>query len=80
MSDLMPVETPNVVIENPKIRRGVNVFLGVAGVIVTIAWIVDMSIEQIDISNLVSPATQILVGISALFGLSVTVPNVPKVK
>lgn len=70
--------TPNVVLENPKIRRGVNVFLGIAGTIVTIATIVDINITEIDISAYTTPSAGILLGISALFGLSVTVPNVPR--
>lgn len=70
--------TPNVIVENPKIRRGVNVFLGIAGTIVTLAVIVDTAIEQIDVSAYTTPAGAILLGIASLFGLSVTVPNVPR--
>lgn len=76
MNDASP--TPNVVIENPKIRRGVNVFLGIAGTIVTIATIIDINVTQIDISAYTTPAAGILLGIASVFGLSVTTPNVPK--
>lgn len=73
-----PANTPNVVISNPKVRQITNVVLGVAGTILTLAVIVDLAIPEIDYSFITTPATQIVLGVAALFGLAVTTPNVPK--
>ena len=73
-----PTNTPNVVINNPAIRKGINAALSVAGVVVTVATIVDVAIPQIDYAFVTIPATQIILGIAALFGLAVTSPNYPK--
>jgi hypothetical protein len=70
--------TPNVVIENPNVRKVVNVVLGTAGIIISAATIVDLAIEPIDYAFITGPAATIVLGLAGLFGLSVTVPNVPK--
>jgi len=72
--------TPNVVIDNPKIRRGVNDIISIAGIIVSLAVVVDIAIEPIDISAYTAPAAQILIGIASVFGIAVTRPNYPKLK
>ena len=71
-------ETPNVVISNPSVRKATNVALGVAGVLLTIAVIIDAAIPEIDYATITDPATKIVLGIAALFGLAVTTPNVPR--
>lgn len=73
-----PTETPNVVVENPTIRRYANIALGVAGTIVTAAVIVDLAIPAIDYAFITDPASKIVLGFAALFGLAVTVPNIPR--
>ena len=75
---ITPTDTPNVVITNPAIRKGINTALGVAGVVVTVATIVDVAIPAIDYAFITMPATQIILGVAALFGLAVTSPNYPK--
>jgi hypothetical protein len=75
---LLPTDTPNVVIGNATIRKYANIVLGALGIIVTLATLVDVSIPEIDIAVFTVPATQIILGAAAIFGLAVTTPNVPK--
>lgn len=69
--------TPNVVVSNPAVRRVVNIVLGVAATVTTIAVVIDTALPQIDIMEFTKPAGLIILGIAGVFNLAVTVPNIP---
>jgi hypothetical protein len=73
-----PTETPNVVVANPTVRRVVGVVLGVVGVLLGTAVVVDGATTAFDLSAVTVPVTAGYLYLSSLFGLAVTVPNVPR--
>lgn len=73
-----PTDTPNVVIENPSIRKGLNVAVSTALVLVGTASVVDAASPAFDISAFTVPAMVGLTYIAAAFNLVVTLPNVPR--
>lgn len=79
MSHVAPAETPNVVIANPTVRKIAGNTLGVAGLVLSIATLVDGAIQQIDYGHITGPAAVIIAGLFGIFQLGVTSPNVPKV-
>jgi len=79
MSDTTgPTETPNVVIESPKIRKVLNVAVSTALVLVGTAAAVDGASPAFDISTITIPASVGLLYVAAAFNLVVTLPNVPR--
>lgn len=78
MSDLNPSETPNVVIENPALRKGINIAISAAGLVLGTAIVVDLATPAFDISAWTDPITAGLLYVGAFFGVAVTVPNIPK--
>lgn len=74
----VPSNTPNVVVENPSVRRTANVVLGVVGLLVGTATVVDASTLAFDITAITIPVTVGYVYLAAIFGLAVTTPNIPK--
>lgn len=73
----MSDNTPNVVVENPNVRRAANIFLGVVGLIVGTAVVVDASTPAFDISAITIPVTVGYAYLAGVFGLAVTTPNIP---
>lgn len=80
-ADAFPTQTPNTSplgwFDNPLARKWINATVATASVLVTVAWISDAAIDAFDISAYVDPAIKILLGVSGLFGIAVTTPNVP---
>lgn len=72
-----PHYTPNVRIEDPKVRKVVGDTIGWAGVTVTAATIVDAAIPAIDLAAYTVPAAAIILGFLSLFQTLITSPNVP---
>lgn len=72
-----PTETPNVVVQNPTIRKGANVVLGVVGLLVGTAIVVDASTPAFDISAVTIPVSVAYAYLASVFGLAVTTPNIP---
>lgn len=72
-----PSPTPNVVVENPVVRKVVGNGLGVASLLLSIAVLVDGAIAEIDYGNITGPAAVIIAGLFGIFQLGVTSPNVP---
>lgn len=70
--------TPNVRIEDPKVRKIVGDALGWAGVAITATVLVDLAIPAIDIAWFTTPAAAINLGFLGLFQGLITSPNVPK--
>lgn len=71
-------ETPNVVVSNPKIRRIANVTLGVVGLVLGTALVVDGASADFDVSAVTTPALAGYLYLASAFGLTVITPNIPK--
>jgi hypothetical protein len=78
MSDSLGTKTPNVVVENPDVRRVANIALGVVGLVVGTAVVVDASTPLFDISAITTPVFAGYAYIASLFGFAVTIPNIPR--
>lgn len=78
MTNINPTETPNVVVQNPLVRKVVGNTLAVASVGLSIAVLVDGAISELDYGNITGPAAVIIAGLFGIFQLGVTSPNVPK--
>ncbi|MBK0420147.1 hypothetical protein JD276_14005 [Leucobacter sp. CSA1] len=72
--------TPNVVVQNPTVRRVANVALGVAGVVLSSAVVLDGSIPEVDWSAWTNPGFALYGFLAGIFGLAVTAPNVPSAR
>lgn len=70
--------TPNVVVDNPHVRKIAGNVLAVASLILSIAVLVDGAIEQLDYGFVTGPAAVIITGLFGIFQLTVTSPNVPR--
>lgn len=77
MTNHVPSNTPNVIVENPHVRKTVGNVLGVASLVLSIAVLVDGAIAEIDYGNITGPAAVIIAGLFGIFQLGVTSPNVP---
>lgn len=73
----MPTETPNVIVQNPTVRKIAGNTLAVAALILSIATLVDGAIPALDYAFVTGPAAIIVTGLLGIFQLSVTSPNVP---
>lgn len=73
-----PSPTPNVVVENPRIRKAANIVIGVTGLILGTAIVVDLAAPAFDLSTWTDPITAAYLYLGSAFGLTVTVPNVPR--
>lgn len=69
--------TPNVIVQNPLVRKVVGNALAGATLVLSIATLVDGAIEQLSYSNITGPAAIIIAGLFGIFQLTVTSPNVP---
>lgn len=80
IQDPQPVatQTPNVVVANPSVRRVAGIVLGAVGVILGTAVVVDGATGAFDITAVTTPVTAGYLYLSSLFGLAVTVPNIPR--
>ena len=75
----LPNETPNVVVANPTVRRYANIFLGAVGIILGAVVVADASSPLFELGQYTGPAFAVYGFLAGVFGLAVTVPNVPKV-
>jgi ABC-type amino acid transport system permease subunit len=73
----LPTQTPNVVVENPQVRKLIGNVLAVASLLLAIAVLVDGAIEQLDYAYITAPAATIIGGLFGIFQLGVTRPNIP---
>lgn len=78
MSNTNPTQTPNVVVQNPDVRRVAVITLGVIGVVLGTVVTVDNSTPAFDISEITTPIFQGYAYLSSLFGFAVTLPNIPR--
>lgn len=72
-----PSLTPNVIVQNPIVRKVVGNVLAGATLLLSIATLVDGAIEAINYSEITGPAAVIVGGLFGIFQLTVTSANVP---
>ena len=78
MSHIAPTETPNVVIENPQVRKIVRTVLDSIGGLTFIAAAVDVASPDIDIYSITGPILAGYAVARVVFGFAVDNPNTPK--
>ena len=74
MADL----TPNVVVENPTVRRWAQVILSVVGIVLSSALVLDSQMPDVDWSSWINPSYALYGFLAATFGLAVISPNIPR--
>ena len=74
MSDL----TPNVVVENPTVRKYAQITLSIVGLVLSSALVLDSQISTVDWSVWLNPAWALYGFLAATFGLAIISPNIPK--
>lgn len=70
--------TPNVVIDNPKVRKGVRTTLDVIGAVAFVAAGVDLVSAAFDITEITRPVLEGYALARVVFGFAVDNPNTPK--
>lgn len=70
--------TPNVVVQNPTIRRVVGWVVGSAAVLVPTLIVIDVNAPAFDWSAWTTPAMAATSFLAGVFQLAVSTPNVPK--
>lgn len=72
-----PSETPNVVIESPKVRKAVRSAIDVFGALVFVVGAVDAAAAGFDLSDILIPAGAAYIALRAVFGFAVDNTNTP---
>lgn len=75
----LPSETPNVNIENPKVRKIVRTILDSVGAVAVIASAADLASPAFDIAAWTIPVLAAYSTARVVFGFAVDNPNTPKV-
>lgn len=71
-------ETPNVVVQSPKIRRAANWILGIVGLVLGTLIVVDGASDAFTLAGFTGPASAAYLYLGSAFQIGVTLPNVPK--
>jgi len=69
--------TPNVVVQNPKVRRWAQIILSIVGLTLSSIMVLDNSTPAIDVSAWTTPAFALYGFLAATFGIAVITPNIP---
>lgn len=69
--------TPNVVVQNPTVRKIAGVIIGSAAIIVPAAVVLDGATDALDWSAWTIPAMAVTSFLAGIFQVSVSTPNVP---
>lgn len=69
--------TPNVVVQNPKVRRWAQIILSIVGLTLSSIMVLDNSIPGADWSVFTVPAFALYGFLAATFGIAVITPNIP---
>ncbi len=75
-----PTQTPNVVVENPTVRKIAGITLGIVGLALGTTLVVDGATNAFDLTELTNPISAGYLYLSSVFGLVVTVPNIPSAR
>lgn len=79
MSIPTPDQTPNVVIENPTVRKRIRTVVDIAGATIFVVGAVDAAAAGFDLAWLLVPAGAGYIALRSVFGFMVDNPNTPKV-
>lgn len=71
-------QTPNVVIENPAVRKGVRTVIDAVGAVAFVAQVADVASPAFDISAYTIPVLAAYAAARVVFGFVVDNPNTPK--
>jgi hypothetical protein len=71
-------ETPNVVLQNPYVRKVLNVVVGTAAIVVPVITIIDARVDAFDITAFTDAAATVTSFLAGLLAVAVTAPNIPK--
>lgn len=71
-------ETPNVVIQNPRVRKVAQWVIGVAAIIVPAAMVLDAASPELDWTVWTVPGMAVTSFLAGVWGVAVAAPNVPK--
>lgn len=74
-----PSKTPNVTIENPKVRKGIRTTVDVAGAAIFVVGAVDAASAGFDLAWLLVPAGAAYIALRTVFGFAVDNRNTPTV-
>lgn len=73
-----PSETPNVNIENPKVRKAIRTAVDIFGASIFVVGAVDAATAGFDLGWLLVPAGAGYLAVRSVFGFLVDNPNTPK--
>lgn len=77
MTNPLPTQTPNIVIENPTVRKVLRTILDSIGGLTFIAAAVDVASPDIDIYSVTGPLLAGYAVARVVFGFAVDTPNTP---
>lgn len=80
MSNNYTGDTPNVVIENPRVRKAIRSVVDGAGAAIFVVGAVDVASSAFDLSWLLIPAGAAYIAVRTIFGFAVDNRNTPKVE
>lgn len=72
------MDTPNVVIENPTVRRVLNHVVGWGAIALGLVQAVDAASDAFDWSAVTGPSTAGIAFLAGVLAVGVTVPNIPR--
>lgn len=70
--------TPNVVVQNPKVRKVAGWIIGAAAILVPTIMVIDASAPAFDLSAWTAPAIAATSFLAGVFQVAVSTPNVPR--
>jgi hypothetical protein len=78
MSTPQPTQTPNVVIEDPRVRKAIRTVVDAIGGITFIAGAVDLASADLDFASVTIPVMAAYTAARVVFGFAVDNTNTPK--
>jgi len=69
--------TPNVVIENPTVRKSIRTVVDIIGATIFVVGAVDGASAAFDLSSVLIPAGAAYIALRSVFGFAVDNPNTP---
>ena len=71
-------DTPNVVIQNPRVRKVAQWVIGVAAILLPAAMVLDAASPELDWTVWTVPGMAVTSFLAGVWGVAVAAPNVPK--
>lgn len=71
-------ETPNVVVQNPKVRKVAGWIIGSAAILVPALMVLDGAAPALDWTGWTVPAMAVTSFLAGVFQVAVSTPNVPR--